>query len=155
MIHYISQSWQGKLPDLDILIEEFWIKIYCMIDSGKIEFTSKSKVKNLVCMLFRNFLVDEYRLHIRKCNSVKGFDTIDYDTGFDKDLMFKVVWEYAKENFNDRDMVYLRMRYEEGLSFEEVSEITKDNPSTIRVRVMRCLHKLKTVDFFELTPDLF
>lgn len=136
----------GNVEDAKDLTEEIFIKIYSLLKNYDIRHKFSSWLYKIVV----NYVID----FERKNRKIKNIDTeeklFDFIEKISSDTEKK---EFEEEDFKrvyvllnnlkpvDKQIVILK--YIEGLSFDEISEILSMNPATVRTKVFRAINFLR------------
>jgi len=111
--------------------------------------SAESELQNVKALLYRiasNTIIDIYRK--RKSFSLDTLAEDGFDPAFEpeKDVFERYEAESVLKAINELeegDKNIMFMRYIEGLSFEDISEVTNERPNTIAVKVHRLLKQLR------------
>ncbi len=138
----------GNKEDAKDLTQEIFVKVYSILPSYNLKYEFKSWLYKIVT----NYVID----FLRRSNSKRVIDFVPLDENsfddltetaetssgptFDPQLVNRVYIELNRMKPKYREV--LSLRYIEGLKIEEISDILKIKPSTVRVRLYRGLKLL-------------
>lgn len=125
--------------DLDDLVQETWVKVFFKIDKLKKPESFKSWLGNIAYHLGIDYLKQDKKNKARQQN---GEEFIAQEAQvFDKDLHKMTYEEILK--LDNRYQVALTLFFFEGLSYEEISEITDTKLNTTKSLIKRGKEMLK------------
>ena len=136
-----------KLGDMERahdIVQDVFVKFWEYV-------SAESDLKNEKALLYKiasNAIIDVYRK--RKEFSLDALSDDGFDPTFepDKDVFERHDIEdllNALNRLNEDDRNIMFMRYIEGLSFDDISDVVGDRPNTIAVKVHRLIKQLRDV----------
>ena len=123
--------------DAEDIFQNIWLKLYLGINSLEAPEKFISWFQRLIVRAIIDYLNQNSNLIQTEDEllNLKYDKTENIDTKLELENILKMISE------EDRMLIY--MHYVEGMTFKEISEITKTNLSTIKMRIYRAVEKIK------------
>ena len=131
----------------DDIVSDIWIKIYKRLKEEKIDFSNERMLVSLYFTIAKNHCIDVHRKHKRKqlLQEEVDFRNNESDDFLDKEDLILETLNLAEKNLSNKRLSLFNMRYIDGYSFKEISEMKGINETTCRVFVSRDIIKLKEI----------
>ena len=148
------------MKDRDVaeeMSQDTFIKIFKSLK----KFQGKSKFSSWVYRITYNTCLDELRRHKNKYNHISIYESSDSALGTIDDSMLSMEKEELNANIKTclellpgEISFLLTMFYYDELSLKEISEIVKQKPNTVKVKIHRGRQKLMGILRQHLEPEI-
>ena len=161
--YYLINKRSIYIQDIYDIINDLWVKLqannYCKLGKYK----GKTKLSTWLSCVAINFTKDYIRTHRKYTEMLPIYDHRDLEdseenenkvepASQEKSPMNTAIDNETKQTVNivlkslsDYEKTLIRLKYEKGLTQEEISVILKRNPNTIAGDLSRCREKIKSM----------